>query len=357
VIRGLAAFALWLVLSAPRTAGAVPCAPRAELAGDPAVVARVAVELARLGVAIGAASPGCRAVRAQVELDDGGVAVAIAFDTQRSEGRVLSDPALAAAWIDSWLRDELDDGWTQGAAPSRVPAAGAAVDHPSPPERPGPRGAGRSLLAGAELGLDYEQTFTVDGPAWTGFGGHACARLGWLCIGVRARYASQRGLTPEAPTSTRSDVSVLAASSAEVRLGQMSIAAELGAGFGWMKTERKTTCVIDPVVGCDPKTDPSCSSDPAICIDASGAFLPVDGQRTRTYTPRLAAGLSIAVPLFEHVWLDGIASVTYAPFGHVEPFAAPDQGAPSKFDAGKLALPGEPRAMVQLGVGLRVGAP
>jgi hypothetical protein len=48
-------------------------------------------------------------VVAQVELGtDGGIAVAIRDGGRRSEGRVVSDAAMAASWIDSWLRDDLD---------------------------------------------------------------------------------------------------------------------------------------------------------------------------------------------------------------------------------------------------------
>src|SRR5512135_2686584 len=107
-----------LVLSGFRTVGAEPCAPRATLAGDAEAVSRVAAELARLGVKTdGAATSGCRTVSAAVELDrSGGIAVAVRDSSQRSEGRVVSDAAVAAAWIDSWLHDDF-------AVPAMVPPA------------------------------------------------------------------------------------------------------------------------------------------------------------------------------------------------------------------------------------------
>src|SRR6187551_969565 len=107
------ALALSLVASAVQTGQAEPCAPRAELGGDAEAVAKVAAELQRLGVDASTdpmkrpARSSCPVIVAAVELDrGGGIAVAVRDASQRSEGRVVSDAALAAAWIDSWLRDD-----------------------------------------------------------------------------------------------------------------------------------------------------------------------------------------------------------------------------------------------------------
>src|SRR5262249_51779315 len=100
-----AALAL-VVASAVRTAAAEPCAPRAALDGDAEAIARVGEELRRLGVAVelrGAAGREgrCGAIIAAVELDrGGGIAVSVSDASHRSEGRVVSDAAVAAAWID-----------------------------------------------------------------------------------------------------------------------------------------------------------------------------------------------------------------------------------------------------------------
>ena len=358
--RAPAALLLGLALSTRATASAGPCAPRAELAGDPAAVAHVTGELARLGVAIGTAAAGCRAVRAQVQLDEAGIAVAIIDDTRRSEGRLVSDPALAAAWIDSWLRDQLDDAWAQpevrtgSSDVTTLPVAGP----PRASERPedATPATSRSVFDRATLGLDYEYTFPLGGTTWSGIGGHACLRFGRLCLGARAHYAQGQGLTNALPTSTRSDLAVLAAASAAFDLGRMSIAPELGAGVGRITTDRNTTCakMAKPVTTCDP-ADATCQA-PQVCTNADGTLSVVDDHPQHTTTPRLMAALRVAVPLFEHVWLDGIATFAWAPLGHGEPFGVSTQGGSPSLDA-KLALPGEPQAMIQLGVGLRIGAP
>ena len=122
------ALALVLAVSAAaaQTAGAEPCAPRAELGGDAEAVAKVAAELQRLGVDASTdpmkrpARTSCPVIVAAVELDrGGGIAVAVRDSSQRSEGRVVSDAALAAAWIESWLRDD----FTAPSPPEVMPLA------------------------------------------------------------------------------------------------------------------------------------------------------------------------------------------------------------------------------------------
>jgi len=97
---------------------------------------------------------------------------------------------------------------------------------------------------------------------------------------------------------------------------------------------------------------------PAMCEpapNANGLVYVGDGLDESSYTPRLALALRVAVPLFNHVWLDGLASFTFAPFGHRDDYGGPAMpGDPSLFP---YPIPGEPGTTVQLGVGLRVGAP
>jgi hypothetical protein len=75
---------------------------------------------------------------------------------------------------------------------------------------------------------------------------------------------------------------------------------------------------------------------------------PLDAE---TWTPRATASVRVAVPLFDHVWLEGAAAADVALGAH-----GPFPGAPDA--AGNVAtVPGEPSTGVTLGVGLRVGAP
>ena len=70
-----------------------------------------------------------------------------------------------------------------------------------------------------------------------------------------------------------------------------------------------------------------------------------------TWTPRAAASLRVAVPLFDHVWLEGTAAADLTVGAHGPFMGAPDAA------GNVVTVPGEPSAGITLGVGLRVGAP
>ncbi|NVB85592.1 MAG: hypothetical protein HOV81_44925, partial [Kofleriaceae bacterium] len=181
--RAPAVLVFLLGLSGTRTVGAEPCPPRAQLEGDREAIERVSRELAKLGVAIAPATATCPSLQARVELDmSGGIAVAVHAAAQRSEGRIVSDPVLAAAWIDSWVRDDLDvarwPGPTTVAAAAMAAPAVASIAPPSataPRDVPAPAAVPATpLLARVTISASYELAEASDGSSFTGFGASAC---------------------------------------------------------------------------------------------------------------------------------------------------------------------------------------
>jgi hypothetical protein len=345
------ALALLLVASAAQTGGAEPCAPRAELGGDAEAVAKVAAELQRLGVDASTdpmkrpARGSCPVIVAAVELDrGGGIAVAVRDSSQRSEGRVVSDAALAAAWIDSWLRDDFT-------APPPPPAPLAP---PSTVEvTPAP--AATPLLDRFSVAASYLLGWSDDSTSWSGVGASLCVSAGGWCIGGRVGYETQT-VTANQTAANKSDLSLLATASYPYELGTMSIAPELGVGVGRVSTARVEGCKF-MTPNCDPMTDPTCMMmPPEPCTADPGTMYVGDNFSTATYTPRLQAALRIAVPLFDHVWLDGIAAATAAPFGHSDEYAPLPAADGTTMNGAAYPLPGDPMLGVQLGIGLRVGA-
>jgi len=343
------ALALALVAAAMQTAGAEPCAPRAELGGDAEAVAKVAVELQRLGVDASTdpmkrPATKCPVIVAAVELDrNGGIAVAVRDASHRSEGRVVSDAALAAAWIDSWLRDDF-------AAPPAEPLVAAPLAEPVPPPVETP------LLDRFSLAASFLLAWSEDSNRWSGFAASACVRVGGVCVGARFGYAEQN-IATDLSRAAKRDLSLLATASYSQQLGRMWVAPELGVGVGQLTTSRIEGCKTDPGTNCDPMTDPNCVMDPPAtmpCDPTAGQFVG-DNFSATTYTPRVSAALRIAIPLFDHVWLDGLAAATVAPFGHSDDYAPAPDG--TTMNGAGFPLPGDPLFGVQLGVGLRLGAP
>ena len=372
--RGLAALALIVGLSAPRTTDAEPCAPRAVLAGDREAIETVGAELVKLGVVVapGATSARCPAVQATVELArEGGIAVAVKGSGQRSEGRVVSDAGVAAMWIDAWVRDDLDvAGWAPDPAPAMLAPAAPRTLAPSD-TAPLVAAPSRSVFDRIGISALYTQAYTDDTTSWTGADVGICVRFRGACIGPRVQALWQPDQISNLTAASRSDLSMLATASMPVSLGNAVLSPELGLGVGRFSTKRIEGCAPDmnmmmPPPNCDP-TDPMCAmpAQPPTCApDASGAdpgtgtskalYVGDDFERA-TYTPRIALGLRISVPLFQHVWLEGVASYALMPFAHATAFQA--EKVPTTTTADQIALPGEPSSGWILGVGLRAGVP
>ncbi|MEO8705413.1 MAG: hypothetical protein ABI867_35555 [Kofleriaceae bacterium] len=359
MIRGATIAAVSLVATLP--AGAEPCVARAELGGDEAAVVVVSAELARLGVERGRPAPGCRGIVAQVESSgDGGIAVAIRDGSRRSEGRIVGDAAVAASWIESWLRDDLDGtAWLLASPPvvARSVSAPVIVAHAEP--------HARSIIDRVAIAFAYEQSWLEDEATATGVSAAACVDVGRVCLGARARYASEGDHEVNMTAMARRDASIVATASYPISLGRLRLVPELGLGVGRTSTRRIETCTSSAMTppNCDPM-DPTCDLMQPTCTDPStgnaGKTFVGDGLDTATYTPRLAAAVRIVIPLFDHVWLDGLASITFGPFGHSTDFTvAPgaDGTVPGGAAADDVAIPGESRRAVVLGIGIRVGSP
>ena len=350
-------FALLLLAAAP--AAAEPCKPHAQLEGDAAAVASVTAELVKLGVVVGAAAPaGCKTVFAAVELGrDGGLAIAVKTGAQ-SEGRTVSDAVVAASWIDSWVADDFAppqpaaNGFFElrPAAQSRAPGADVTAEVAAPATA---REVGISVMAA------IDQSWTFDGTRWSGIAAGACASVGAWCFGVRGRYATQDIIVGQT-AAARTDLSGLVTASYTKQLGRTQWIPELGLGLGRMTTARVDGCRRPPT--CDPR-DTGCVAPPIDmdCADHDPdhayALNLDDHLHAATVTPRAAATMRVAIALADHFYLDGIAAVTLAPFGHGQPYGLPPgTAAPPGIAPEQLALPGESIGTFELGLGLRWGS-
>jgi len=342
-----AAIAAAVVLSGSRTI-AEPCAPSARLDGDGDLAARVSAQLGQLGIATTAA-PGCPSLRAAVARDASGrVTVTIRDGADRIEGRVVADAILAAVWIDSWLRDDVAAPlWSPRTLPaSEAPGAPAPVEavHDDVPR------AAPSLFDRVAIGAGYAQAWSDESGGWSGFSADACVRVGRLCVGARARMLGQDLASSAGMAAVRrGDVEALASASIAIELGRMHVAPELGVGVGRFATDRVDGCKPPP--NCAP-ADPACKLPIPTPGCDPGTPRVGDNFSAATWTPRAAATVRVAVPLFDHVWLDGTIAGELAP-GGAGPYTATSDPAVGPAPT----IPAEPGAWLAIGVGLRVGAP
>jgi hypothetical protein len=217
------------------------------------------------------------------------------------------------------------------------------------------------LLDRFSLAASFVESWTDDQTSWSGVAVAGCVRVGGVCVGARAGYAWQ-DVTADVTAAAKRDTSLLATVSYSEELGRMSIAPELGVGLGRVTTSRIEGCKVMPPPMCDPTTDPNCDpmqQPPMTMCDGTGTTPGTvyvgDNFAAASYTPRISVSLRIAIPLFDHVWLDGLAAATAAPFGHTTDYATSPDGSVMA-NTGVFPLPGDPTFGVQLGIGLRVGA-
>ncbi|MBA3502354.1 MAG: hypothetical protein H0T65_18460, partial [Deltaproteobacteria bacterium] len=123
---------------------AAECSPAAVPIGDPALVQRVSEKLAANGVAT-VATAGCPAVRVHLEKRGEQLHLRVADGYQRRGEREVQDIATAAAVIESWTLQEIEDG-TLPETPT--PSVTAAVAPLVQRERFAIAVAGQSSVAG-----------------------------------------------------------------------------------------------------------------------------------------------------------------------------------------------------------------
>jgi hypothetical protein len=163
-----------------------------------------------------------------------------------------------------------------------------------------------------------------DGSTGVGLRAHGCVRVGLACVG--AAFRAHRGLSEgddaRATDVSRGGVDLLLAAEAPLRLGRVVVSPGVTAGVGWLET----TGV------------------------AGGMDGHVVSERVATAGARAGAHVTVTASLTRHIALDLGVSVDAAVAPHDRfVFIARDAGCTTF-----VHLPGEPRAWVRGGAGVRV---
>ncbi|MDQ3336606.1 MAG: hypothetical protein M4D80_15675 [Myxococcota bacterium] len=198
---------------------AAECSPAAVPIGDPALVQRVSEKLAANGVAT-VATAGCPAVRVHLEKRGEQLHLRVADGYQRRGEREVQDIATAAAVIESWTLQEIEDG-TLPETPT--PSVTAAVAPLVQRERFAIAVAGQFSVAG-------------DGSTWLGGELAGCVRIGWACVGASTAFLANTSTTADTTRGSQRSKELHALATLEVprTLGSFTISPGIGIGYGWM---------------------------------------------------------------------------------------------------------------------------
>lgn len=290
--------ALVVVASGLRAARADEgCPPAAVVTGDRELARDVGAELRRRGVAP-TTRDGCSRVTATVSREGELVRVDVTDGYGRSRTWRIQDVGTASALIDSWTRQEADEGELPPDALDVPPAVVPAAVAPPPMSvtssvRPAPRTRGGVSVA-------FETSLAAE-TSWSGGAIDACVRVGAVCAGGRVRGAQG--------TATQHDltsIDLLAIVELPIGLGAGFTAAPGAAvGLGWTQVTTDDPHAVAP------------------SFDVGGV--------------RLGGRLSIARPIVGGIGLELSASFDGVIAGH---------------DQAPAALPD---SLVRVGVGLRYG--
>jgi hypothetical protein len=205
--------AILIVVCSTRFAHA-DCKPAAIPDGDPDLVKNLSVRLAAHGIAT-TSTLGCPAVTVRVEQRGQQVHVRLADAFQRQGERDVRDVATAAAIVESWTLQVIDEG-------SMPPLAAPPLALVEPPH------AAHSGIAASIAPL-----LGTNGSTWIGGGLGACARLGPTCAGAELLAAVDTRATGDTATVAQDGyaVSALATIDLPLRAGGFTLSPGIGLGY------------------------------------------------------------------------------------------------------------------------------
>lgn len=210
--------------------GPSPTCPAAvQIEGEPALAAALTAALRSRGI-VTPPPLGCPLSLIRVTRSPQGLVVHIHQELAQTE-RLVSDAAVAATLIESWLRSDLTNPLL--AAPELLAAP------PLPPPPP-PPAAPRAASPRFTIELLFESGIDKDGAIWLGGSLHGCAPVGPLCLGAIVRTAAE---VPASYIGTYRDqrvaLDVLASLVWPLRRGRWGVAPGLGLGAGWLHHQAK----------------------------------------------------------------------------------------------------------------------
>ncbi|HTE54485.1 MAG TPA: hypothetical protein VK698_26715 [Kofleriaceae bacterium] len=365
-------------------AAAPPCPPAARLRGDGELARLVGLELAVLGVFSRDIPPLCPSVEVSLTTAGEQVSVALRDPSGRRAQQVVTNPHVAAIWIESWVHPELGApllagrgllsiGPLRAVAPGPALIAGQRTAAPSSPSPPTDRAM---RFAGFVVGAAAEKLYASDDSEWRALTMSACARWGPLCAGLVGHLGDNQDFPPPSSPWIQLDrlgVDLLASLSAPFEVGRMEISPGIGFGMGLLRSSTGTCENGDPagdVVACGDYPVVSYSLGPRAEMGLAGAF-PISSRVSLLVT----ASVGFA-PMARSAALTPGGDVPSPPSGPDEPPPNPDgsTGDGSPGDGGTdddpatgndgqpieplvLALPAEPNQFTRIGVGLVVALP
>lgn len=198
------------------------CKPAAVPVGDPALVQSVSERLGAIGIST-AAIAGCPAVHVHLERRGEQLHLRVADGYQRQGEREVRDVATAAAVIESWTLQEIEDGSLPTLPAPAIVATTPAIVPVVASER-------------AAIALRGASSLTESTDAWLGGELAGCVHVGWACIGASTTFVASTATTDDVTRGVQRSMELRALAIAEIprELGPVLVSPGLGLGYGWI---------------------------------------------------------------------------------------------------------------------------
>jgi hypothetical protein len=247
------------VLAVLASAASADGVPPVALDGDSEVGAAVAQALAERGIRV-VPSAGTESVQVHVQPDPAGIRLFIYDRNGHAVERIVANAEVAAAVVESWVRDDLarslldpHDVSTAAAEPAQPPLPAPAIAASGPALADSGRAPARaaSRINVTVLG---QTSLATDGSLWVGAAMGACVRVGPFCVGMDAQFMGDTAATGNVGALytvvadntvcteprrrlTRMGGEVLATADLPLRAGAGTIGPGIGVGAAWLSTD------------------------------------------------------------------------------------------------------------------------
>jgi len=203
------------ILATTRIASA-DCKPAAVPDGDPELVKNLSVRLAANGIAT-TPTEGCPAVTVRLEQRGQQVHLRLADAFQRMGERDVRDVATAAAIVESWTMQVVEDG--------SLPALRAT----------GPIGVAPPAWPPSGISASVQSALATNTSTWIGGGISACMHLGPTCTGAAVIATLDTRATGDTRTIAQDAYAITALATLDLprHAGGFTVTPGIGAGYGY----------------------------------------------------------------------------------------------------------------------------
>lgn len=276
----------------------------------------------------------CGILEAELQPAPQGVRLKISDPHGRSVVRVVADFHTAAAIVESWVRNDLNDPLMASLLPLESDISDDAL---KPAVAVGVGLAGSLYI----LGADFGSAIIQDGSIWFGGSLSGCGTVGPICLGGLLRMDGDSGQSGSSKkmNTDRFGGDLLVVAHYPIDKGKISFLPGIGLGVGWMRIQGTADLAVSD------NNYEDHDQEEYEYEDEHDSYLFDQERHFSRFSMRIQASMMIAIHLKRGFALAIGVEADLRPFAKSDPFQS----------AGNAQIAGEPWARVGVIIGTRFG--